>query len=214
VTVIILVICLIILLAIGIEVGVAIALTGLVILLAADGVPLVVVAQSALRSVDSYSLVAIPFFILTGNLMLRGELARMLLDLFGSFLRVIRGGLSLAFMAASVVMAAISGSSMASVLTMGPAAVKLMDAEGFDRKFTAGLIAVGGTLGLMIPPSLAFIVIGSMAEISIPALFLAGVFPGIMDAAACALLAIIICRLNHHLQAEGLWDQAGTYLSP
>lgn len=171
------------LLAIGAHVAVAMGLVTTGLVLSIDGVPLTVIAQTAFKSVNSYPLMAIPMFILAGNLMMRGNIAGIMIDLIGSVVRVFKGGMALTVMLASVFFAAISGSSVGSAAAIGAATVKGLRQEEYPARFSAGIVAVGGTLGLMIPPSLGFILIGSIVGLPVDKLFIAGVLPGLMEAA-------------------------------
>jgi len=170
------------LLAIGSHVAVALGLvtTGLILMI--DGVPMTVIAQTAFKAVNSYPLMAVPMFILAGNLMMRGNIAGIMIDLIGSIVRAVQGGLALTVMIACVFFAAISGSSVGSAAAIGAATVEGLKREEYPARFSAGIVAVGGTLGLMIPPSLGFILIGSIVGLPVDKLFIAGVAPGLMEA--------------------------------
>lgn len=183
------VILMLLLLAIGTHVAVAMGLvtTGLILMI--DGVPMTVIAQTAFKAVNSYPLMAVPMFILAGNLMMRGNIAGLIIDLIGSIVRAVQGGLALTVMIACVFFAAISGSSVGSAAAIGAATIEGLKREEYPARFSAGIVAVGGTLGLMIPPSLGFILIGSIVGLPVDKLFIAGVMPGLMEAAL--LLATI-----------------------
>jgi len=170
------------LLAIGTHVAVAMGLvtTGLILMI--DGVPMTVIAQTAFKAVNSYPLMAVPMFILAGNLMMRGNIAGLMIDLIGSIVRAVQGGLALTVMIACVFFAAISGSSVGSAAAIGAATIEGLKREEYPARFSAGIVAVGGTLGLMIPPSLGFILIGSIVGLPVDKLFIAGVMPGLMEA--------------------------------
>ena len=170
------------LLAIGTHVAVAMGLVSTGLVLSIDGAPLTVIAQTAFKSVNSYPLMAIPMFILAGNLMMRGNIAGIMIDLIGSVVRTFKGGMALTAVLASVFFAAISGSSVGSAAAIGAATVKGLRQEEYPAHFAAGIVAVGGTLGLMIPPSLGFILIGSIVGLPVDKLFIAGVLPGLMEA--------------------------------
>lgn len=169
------------LLAIGSHVAVAMGVVTTGMVLALDGVPMTVIAQTAFKSVNSYPLMAIPMFVLAGNLMMKGNIAGLMIDLIGSLVRAVRGGLALTVMITCVFFAAISGSSVGSAAAIGAATVKGLKAEEYPARFSAGLVAVGGTIGLMIPPSLGFILIGSIVGLPVDKLFIAGVLPGLME---------------------------------
>lgn len=197
------------LLAIGSHVAVALGLVSAGLVLTIDGVPLTVVAQTAFKSVNSYPLMAIPMFILAGNLMMRGDIAGMMIELIGSLVRALRGGLALTVMIACVFFAAISGSSVGSAAAIGAATVDKLRQENYPPRFSAGLIAVGGTLGLMIPPSLGFILIGSIVGIPVDKLFIAGIVPGLMEAALLMCMVVYLSRKHGHGNRLAKPDWAG-----
>jgi C4-dicarboxylate transporter DctM subunit len=183
------------LLAVGSHVAVALGLvtTGLILMI--DGVPMTVIAQTAFKAVNSYPLMAVPMFILAGNLMMRGNIAGLMIDLIGSIVRAVQGGLAISVMIACVFFAAISGSSVGSAAAIGAATVEGLKREDYPARFSAGIVAVGGTLGLMIPPSLGFILIGSIVGLPVDKLFIAGVMPGLMEA---TLLLTAVAWMSRH----------------
>lgn len=182
------------LLAIGSHVAVAMGVVTTGMVLALDGVPLTVIAQTAFKSVNSYPLMAIPMFVLAGNLMMKGNIAGLMIDLIGSLVRAVRGGLALTVMITCVFFAAISGSSVGSAAAIGAATVKGLKAEEYPARFSAGLVAVGGTIGLMIPPSLGFILIGSIVGLPVDKLFIAGVLPGLMEGTMLLIAVAFMAR--------------------
>ena len=188
------VVLMLLLLAIGSHVAVAMGLitTGLILML--DGVPMTVVAQTAFKSVNSYPLMAIPMFVLAGNLMMRGNIASLMIDLIGSIVRAVQGGLAITVMIACVFFAAISGSSVGSAAAIGAATVEGLRKEDYPARFSAGIVAVGGTLGLMIPPSLGFILIGSIVGLPVDRLFIAGVLPGLMESVLLLTAIVVMSR--------------------
>lgn len=184
------IVLLFILIATGQQIAVGIGLVATLILLVSLNVPTVTLAHVAFSSLDSYALVAIPFFILAGNLATRGNIAEMIFDALGTVLRCFRGGMALSLMVASVFFAAINGSSVACAAALGPAATRVLPNENYPKPFAAAIVAVGGTLGIMIPPSLSFILIGAMMELPITDLFIAGIIPGMMEAVLLGITVI------------------------
>lgn len=183
-------------LAIGSHVAVALGLVAAALLLVFGGVPITVIAQTAFKSVNSYALMAIPMFVLAGNLMMRGRIAELMIELVGSLVRAIRGGLAQTVLITSVFFAAVSGSSVGSAAAIGASTVDGLKREGYPVRFAAALVAVGGTLGLMIPPSLGFILIGSIVGLPVDKLFLAGILPGIMEAVLLMIGVAIMTKRN------------------
>lgn len=190
---------LIVLLALGMEIGIAIGFAALFAIFL-EGIPIAVVSQNLFKSIDNYALLAVPFFVLAGNLMKNGNLAQMLFDFFGSFLKRFRGGLGIATMMSSIFFAAVSGSSVASSAALGRSMLDIMTKENYPKRLVAGMLAVGGTLGLMIPPSLTFILIGTMVGIPIGDLFIAGIVPGILE--GLLLILVVIYLSNKYKYGE------------
>ena len=180
----------------GMHIAVALGLTAACLLFIFGGMPLSIIAQKAFGSVNSYALAAIPFFILAGEVIMEAKLADRLLDFAGLFLRRVRGGLAMAVVIASVFFAAVSGSSVASVAALGRGMVEMLKHEDYPRQFVAGLVAAGGTLGLLIPPSLTFILIGSMQGLPILDLFTAGIVPGVLEALLLMSVCLYMCIKN------------------
>ena len=169
-------------LALGIPIYVVLGLLA-VTMFVLEGTPLVAVAQIYVDHLNSITLWAIPFFIISATFMQKGGIAQALVDWANAWVGRFAGGLAIACVLATTVFAAISGSSVATAVAMGLILVPAMLKQKYDRPFAVGLVGASGTLGILIPPSLAFIVYAIIAEQSVPRLFLAGVIPGLMQAA-------------------------------
>lgn len=183
---------LLVLLAIGVPVGFALWLTGLAAVLLFGMTSLTQVAQSIYTGLDSFVLLAIPFFILAGNIMLKSGFAKYLFDFMQSLVGSVPGGASVGASGASAVFGAMTGSSVASAAALGRVMIPTMETLGYPRKYTAGLMAAGGTLGILIPPSVTLVIYGEMAQQSVKDLFLAGVIPGLVAAAAIGAMGFAI----------------------
>ena len=147
---------------------------------------------------DTYLLVSIPLFTLMAHFMIRGKVVD---DLFGAahtLLRHLPGGMGIATVAACTVFAAISGSSVATALTIGSAAIPLMIRYGYSPRFAYGVVGGGGTLGILIPPSGPMVLFGVVSDTSIGALFMAGIVPGLM----LALIFAVYCATAMKLAAN------------
>ena len=199
------------LMALGAHVATTMGLISSAIALSIDNVPIAVIAQTAFKSINSYPLMAVPMFILMGNIMMRGNIVFVLVDLIGSLVRFVRGGLALTVMLACVFFAAISGSSVASASAIGASTVEELKKERYPANFSAALVAVGGTLGLMIPPSLGFILIGSIVGIPVDKLFIAGIVPGLFEAALLLITTYIICRKKGYGSQHAAIDVKGFF---
>ncbi|RKT31013.1 tripartite ATP-independent transporter DctM subunit [Roseovarius halotolerans] len=145
---------------------------------------------------DGFALLAMPLFILTGDLINRSGIARRLSDFAYACLGWIRGGLAMAALGACGLFAAISGSNSATTATIGSMLHPEMVKGGYDERFSAATAAAGGTVGIIIPPSIIFIVYGFLMNLPISDLFVAGIIPGAMMVGAMMLACFLICWRN------------------
>src|SRR5271167_3557094 len=152
------------------------------ILYIATGQPLIGAAQMVINKLNSTTLMALPLFVMAAAFMRSGGVAKALVDVATAWLGGIRGSLGLVTVVACTMFAAICGSSVATALAMGAILVPAMIERGYPRSFALGVVAASGTIGIVIPPSLALILYGIVAEQSVPRLFLAGVLPGLLQA--------------------------------
>ena len=144
--------------------------------------PLTQVPESLFNAINSFPLMAIPFFVLAANIMTYGGISRRLIDAVNAVVGQLPGGLAMTAVLSCMFFASISGSSPATVVAVGTLLIPAMAEAGYGREFPAGLISTSGALGILIPPSITLIVYGVATEQSIGDLFLAGVVPGIMSA--------------------------------
>lgn len=169
------------LILLSVPIGVAIGIsTLLTIVTTADNVQLMTFSQKAFTALDSFPLMAIPFFTLAGILMGRGGVAKRLLDFAQSLVGFITGGLAMVTVLACMFFAAISGSGPATVAAVGSFMIPAMNNRKYGEGFSAAITAAAGSLGAIIPPSISFILLGVAGGLSISSLFLAGVIPGIL----------------------------------
>ncbi len=181
---------------------VAITLGGLgVILLWSKGLPLVSVPQRLHGSMESFELMAVPLFLLMSNVLLKGGVGRDLFAAIQSWVGHWPGGLGVATILSCTLFAAISGSSVATAATIGTVAIPEMTKRGYSRPFVFGMLAAGGTLGILIPPSIPLILYGVIAEQSIPKLFLAGIGPGLFLALAFLLYGVFRSMFSDDFQS-------------
>lgn len=145
---------------------------------------------------DGFALLAMPLFILTGDLINKSGIARRLSDFAYSCLGWLRGGLGMASLGACGLFAAISGSNSATTATIGSMLHPEMVKGGYDERFSAATAAAGGTVGIIIPPSIIFIVYGFLMNLPISDLFVAGILPGAMMVVGMQLVCWIVCRMN------------------
>ncbi len=176
-------------------VPVAFALGGLgVILLAIGGFSPLMAPAGLLSAMDSFVLIAVPLFLLMANVMLKGGVGKDLFAAVQAFVGHWPGGLAVATIISCGVFAAISGSSVATAATIGTVAIPEMTSRGYPKNFTYGVLAAGGTLGILIPPSLIMIIYGVITEESVLALFMAGVGPGLLMIAFFIAFSIFYAR--------------------
>lgn len=166
--------------ALGLPVAYALLVTSLLLMVWLDVFDLQIVAESLFNGADSYTLMAIPFFLLAGELMVAGGISSRLVTLLTALLGHLRGGLGYAAILTAVLMASLSGSAVADTAAIGTILIPMMRDAGYDVPRSVGLVAAGGVIAPIIPPSIAFIIFGVAANISIIDLFLAGIAPGIL----------------------------------
>ena len=185
------------LLLLVIRVPVAFALGGLgIVLLLLKGLPLIGVPQRLYGTLDSFELLAVPMFLLMSNILLRAGVGRDLFAAVQSWLGHWPGGLGAATIMSCTLFSAISGSSVATAATIGTVAIPEMEKRGYHRPFILGMLAAGGTLGILIPPSIPLILYGIVTEESIPTLFMAGIGPGLFLAACFILYSIVYALMG------------------
>ena len=185
------------------RVPVAFALGGLgVFLLWWMGFNLNGVPQRLYGTMDSFELLAVPLFLLMSNVLLKGGVGKDLFSAVQSWVGHWPGGLGIATILSCGIFSAISGSSVATAATIGTVAMPEMENRGYERSFIFGLLAAGGTLGIMIPPSIPLIIYGVVTESSIPTLFLAGIGPGL------SLIAVFIAFSIYSAKRSGFQPAA------
>ncbi len=182
------------LLLVALPVAFALALTILVIVLWMGGISPMIVAQQIHGGMDSLLLLAIPFFLLAGELMNAGGMTDRLLAFTNALLGRFRGGLAMSNVAAATFMSGISGSAVADTSALGRVLIPAMIKEGYGRGFAAALTASANIVGPIIPPSITFIIIGVLTNLSITRLFIAGIVPGILYSLAMLIMAYAISR--------------------
>jgi tripartite ATP-independent transporter DctM subunit len=172
----------VLLLLMALEFPVAFAMTGasVVYLLIRGDIPLVVVAQRVSVGVDSFVLLAIPFFFLAGELMNQGGITKRLVNLAQALVGGIRGGLGHVTVVTNMIMAGMSGSAVADATGTGAVLIPAMVEAGYPRVFSAALVGAASTIGPVIPPSIPFVVYGGITGVSVGRLFLGGVVPGVL----------------------------------
>lgn len=191
-TALILIVVFVLLLVMDVPIAVAIALSTFVAILSEGVDPTIVVAAKMANGVESFSLLAIPFFILSGHLMGRGGMARRLIDFAGTLVGFLPGGLAYVNTLTCMLFGSISGSAAAAVSSVGGFMIPEMNRKGYDREFNVAVTTTAATTGLLIPPSNIMIVYSVAAgSVSIAAMFMAGVLPGVV----AGLFIMLVCSI-------------------
>ncbi|BAQ67336.1 TRAP transporter large permease [Rhodovulum sulfidophilum] len=157
----------------------------------AGGVPLLVLPQQMFSGINSFALVAVPMFILAGDIMAQGKVSARLVALADALIGFLKGGLSIVSVLAAMFFAAISGSGAATTAAVSSTLVPELTRKGYDPASAASLIAAGGTIGVVIPPSVPMIIYAVIAQESVSALFLNGFLPGIAMGAGLMVVALV-----------------------
>src|SRR5512139_158094 len=169
----------------GVPVAIAMAGSSLIFVMVTGNVPDFVVIHRMVNGIDSFPLLAVPFFILAGNLMNSAGITNRIYNFALALVGWLRGGLGHVNVLGSVVFAGMSGTAIGDAAGLGTIEIKAMRDHGYSAEFAVGVTAASATLGPIIPPSLPFVIYGMMANTSVGALFLAGILPG-------ALMAILM----------------------
>ncbi|SEL45079.1 TRAP transporter, DctM subunit [Variovorax sp. YR750] len=183
-------------LAIGVPVAFALGLSTVTTLILAENYPLMVLLKETFTGIDSFPLMAVPFFILAAELMSGGSLTEVLLRFAGQFVGHRRGGLGYTNVVSLTFFSGISGSALADAAGPGSMLIKMMDKAGYDRSYAAALTASTAIVGPIIPPSIIMIIYALQDEtVSVGTLFAAGILPGI-------LIAVAMCLVNFHVSKK------------
>ncbi len=180
----------------GLALGAALGLTGLLILQFVAGGSTFVAIDAVWNVLNSFTLSAIPLFIMLGEIMLRSGLSNRIYSALTPVFQSIPGGLLHTNIAVCTLFGAVSGSSLSTAAAVGSVAYPEMKQRGYNRNMVVGSLAGGGTLGLLIPPSLSLLIYGALTETSIGKLFLAGIIPGLMFAVFFMIYVFLRCRMQ------------------
>ena len=180
----------------GIPVAIAMAGASLIYLFWQETTPPFVVIHRMVSGIDSFPLLAVPFFILAGNLMNNAGITNRIYNYAMALVGWLKGGLGHVNVVGSVVFAGMSGTAIADAAGLGTIEIKAMKDHGYDTEFAVGVTAASATLGPIIPPSLPFVIYGMMANVSVGALFLAGILPGLMMALLMMLTVAYFAHKN------------------
>lgn len=183
-----------ILLSISVPIAISLGIASIISLSIFTEIPLLIIAQKAFNGVNSFSFMAIPFFLLAGNIMAESEISDRLVSLASLIVGRFTGGLAHVSTGASAFFGAISGSSPATTAAIGSVMIPQMEKKGYDKAYSGAVVAASGALGLIIPPSITMVVYGVMAGVSIGDLFISGIVPGILISLALMIVNYIIAK--------------------
>lgn len=188
----------IVLMGIGIPVAVSMALVSFAYIIGFMDISPVVVIQQMISGVNKYTLLAIPFFMLSGAYMEHGGISKRIVRFCNSIFGTLPGGMAIVMIVASVIFAAMTGSGVATCAAVGGIMFPIMKQEGYPEKFSCGLQASAGILGPLIPPSILLVLYGVAVNVSVSDLLMGGVFPGLLLALLFSVVAIYQCAKNKY----------------
>ena len=184
----------VLLMGVGMNMAFALLLTGAAMAWVMDFWDTQLLAQNMVAGVDSFPLLAVPFFILAGELMNSGGISRRIIDMAQAWVGHVHGGLGYVAIGAAVLLSAMSGSALADAAAMSAILLPMMRQHGYPMASSAGLIAAGSVIGPIIPPSMAFVIYGVTTNTSISALFISGIVPGLIMGVALIVAWCVVLR--------------------
>lgn len=195
------------LLVLDFPIAAALGISSVLTIVAFDLAPLLLVPQQLLSATDSWTLLAVPFFILAGNLLAKTAISERLIHLARVIVGRLPAGLAMVAVAVSIFFAGISGSGPADTAALGSVLIPAMEKAGYDRRSAAALMAAGGGIGIIIPPSIALLIYGVVANAPVTKLFIAGILPGaVVGISLFAVSWILFGRDPRiHVEARGSW---------
>ena len=213
----------VVILGLGVPISIGLGASAMVFVLLQEDLSLTMLIQTTFGGMSSFPLLAIPLFMLAGNLMNEGGLTRDLVRFAKLVMGHISGGLGLATILASAIFAAISGSAVATAVAIGMVMIPAMKEAGYDEEIGAAITATAACMGPIIPPSIPFIMYGVIANVSIGALFLAGVVPGLLLGAFLAVYMYVVAKRRNYPREpqasfkevlQGAWQALPALLMP
>ncbi|MGM0639488.1 MAG: TRAP transporter large permease subunit, partial [Pseudomonadota bacterium] len=182
-------------LALGLPIAFGLGVAAVVMAVLSD-IPLSILIEQSIRGVNSFPLLAIPFFILVGEVMSQGGIARRLMELAGALVGSVRGGLGQVAITGSMFFGGISGSAVADTAATGAMMIPSMKQQGYSAPHATAINTVSSVIGIIIPPSIPLILYGIVTETSISRLFIAGIVPGLLIGAGLMLTTFIIATFQ------------------
>ena len=203
------------LLILRVPIGISLGMSSLITIFASGVVQPTYLAQGLVTGADSFSLMAVPFFVLAGELMATGGISRRLLNIADAFLGRKYGGLALVTVVACMFFAAISGSGPATVAAIGGLTIPSMLKQGYDRPFAGAISAAAGSIGVIIPPSIPMVMYCVATGVSVGAMFMGGVIPGILIGVSLCVYSSLYSKKHKYINAEATpfsWGNVGRSL--
>ncbi len=182
----------------GVPIAFAIGLTAIILMLSLDMTEAMILARRLVTGVDIYTLLAIPFFMLAGEIMNKVGLVNDILKFSSALVGRIRGGLAAVNVVGSMLFAGISGSAVADTAALGSLEIPMMEKDGYDKPFSSAITSASAVIGPIIPPSIPMIIFGSLAQISIAKLFLGGAIPGILIGVSLLGYSLFIAKKRNY----------------
>ena len=204
-----------VLMAIGIPIAFSLSGAAIITVLITGEFTITAIVHRLIGNASSYTLLAIPFFILAAKLMNTGSITERIFGAASAWVGWVPGGLGHANVVASIVFSGMSGSAVADAGGLGQVEVDAMKKDGFDAEFSAAVTCASATIGPIIPPSVPMVVYGMMTEVSVGALFMGGIIPGLLLALGCSILVFFISVKRNYPRKKFSWSEVGmsTYRS-
>lgn len=198
---------------INVPIGFAMGIAVLASLMVFGGLPITMLPQRMMAGINSFPLLAIPLFMLAGSIMERGGISRRIVSLASALLGHLRGGLAAVSVLACTFFASISGSAPGTAAAVGELTIPEMVKRGYSKDYASSVIASASCLGVVIPPSITFIIYGIVADVSIGQLFIAGIIPGVMLSSVLILVSVLRSRrLGYPTELKQSWKDRGRAL--
>ena len=183
---------------IGMPIGYAIGFSSIITFVFFSDISVSIVPQNAFTGLNSFVLLAVPFFIFAGVIMSEGGIAKRLVDIADAIVGFVTGGLGIVAILTSTFFGAITGSGNATTSAVGSLLIPAMEEKKYNRVFSSTLLAAAGSIGIIIPPSIPFVIYGVVTSTSIGDLFIAGIIPGLLMALALMISCFIVSKKNHY----------------
>ena len=200
--VIVLLVSFFLLLCIGVAISFALSFSTFTAVMTTAAIPDFNLVQKTFRAIDSFTLLAIPFFVFAGNVMARGGVSKRLTDMAATLVGRMPGGLAHVATLTSTFFGASSGSAPATTSAIGAVMVPEMEKRSYDKAFTAAVVAASGTIGLIIPPSNTMVMYGTLANASVGKMFIGGVGPGLLMTAVIIIINYVISKKRGYVGTE------------